>query len=347
MLRALFAAITFTFVIPLTSFAKITLFNPGQTLWIRTDRYKTKVTTLRSLNNINNREGIQPIGTLRLKDKAQANNLIKDKLHTVSEGETLSGIAIKYGVDQKDIIILNDIKSSNYLYLGQILKLPSNYDAAKENPAKFHKVVHGDTLSKISMQYKKSQKELIEINNISNINVLELGQIIKLSGASSSIMSSDGIKKIEFKSQKKYHVISSGETLSTIAKAYKIPLKQLISINNTIDPNNLALGSRLNLNINLDTKSEFEKSSLNPSEAETMWRNYGPLKIDWSNWKVMNGSHVSPTLHQDGNKLYLAVNCSLRKLNATGSNGAWRTWISPEEKFEHDLINDLCKSKES
>ena len=56
----------------------------------------------------------------------------------------------------------------------------------------------------------------------------------------------------------------------------------------------------------------------------------------------MNGSHVAPTLHKDGKALYLAVNCSFQKLNATGSNGNWKNWISPQEDFEHKLVNDLC-----
>jgi len=93
-----------------------------------------------------------------------------------------------------------------------------------------------------------------------------------------------------------------------------------------------------------DSKITNKQSSYKPEGPE--WRNYGPLQIDWSNWQAIDGSHVAPTLHENGSALYLAVNCSFRKLNATGENGAWRDWIGPVDNFEHKLIDDLCKTKQ-
>ena len=72
-------------------------------------------------------------------------------------------------------------------------------------------------------------------------------------------------------------------------------------------------------------------------------RKYGHLTIDWSNWKSLGGSYVTPSLNSQGKPLYLAVNCTAKKLNATGANGEWKNWISPLDGFEHDLIKDICK----
>ena len=92
---------------------------------------------------------------------------------------------------------------------------------------------------------------------------------------------------------------------------------------------------------------ELEKrTNFSLAFRDPQWKNYGPLKVDWSNWQLMNNSYVTPTINENGKALYLAVNCIGRKLNATGINGNWRDWITPTDSFEHKLINDLCKTKE-
>ena len=84
-----------------------------------------------------------------------------------------------------------------------------------------------------------------------------------------------------------------------------------------------------------------------PRPATPDWRSYGPLQVDWANWQPMAGSFVAPSLNSDGQPLYLAVNCSARRLNATGQSGTWKTWDAPQSDFEEQLISDLCKAKGS
>ena len=74
------------------------------------------------------------------------------------------------------------------------------------------------------------------------------------------------------------------------------------------------------------------------------WRTYGPLQVDWGNWQSMGGSEVAPTLNRAGQSLYVAVNCSARKINATGANGMWKSWIAPQTEFEEALVKDRCTS---
>jgi LysM repeat protein len=81
--------------------------------------------------------------------------------------------------------------------------------------------------------------------------------------------------------------------------------------------------------------------------ASPDWRSYGPLQVDWANWQPMAGSYVAPSLNSEGQPLYLAINCSARRLNATGQSGTWKTWDAPQSDFEEQLISDLCKTKGS
>jgi hypothetical protein len=75
------------------------------------------------------------------------------------------------------------------------------------------------------------------------------------------------------------------------------------------------------------------------------WRTYGPMQVDWANWRAMGGSFVAPSLGSDGKPHYLAVNCGARKLNATSQSGQWKTWDSPQNDFEQQLVSDICTSK--
>ncbi len=77
------------------------------------------------------------------------------------------------------------------------------------------------------------------------------------------------------------------------------------------------------------------------------WRNYGPLQVDWSKLQPMGGSYVAPSLNGEGQPLYLAVNCTARKINVTSQAGQWKTWETPSKDFEQKLVQDICRARGS
>ena len=79
--------------------------------------------------------------------------------------------------------------------------------------------------------------------------------------------------------------------------------------------------------------------------AKPDWRSFGPLQVDWANWQPMGGSFVAPGLNATGQSFYLAVNCSAKRINATGPSGAWKTWDLPTTDYEQQLVKDLCREK--
>ncbi len=93
------------------------------------------------------------------------------------------------------------------------------------------------------------------------------------------------------------------------------------------------------------TAKPASTSSAPASEETHDWRSYGPLQVDWANWKPMGGSYVAPTLNSAGDPLYLAINCGARKVNATSQSGQWSTWEDPSNDDEQKLVTDLCKTK--
>ena len=89
--------------------------------------------------------------------------------------------------------------------------------------------------------------------------------------------------------------------------------------------------------------AKAEAATAKPAKPD--WRNFGPLQVDWANWQPMGGSFVAPGLNATGQSFYLAVNCSAKRINATGPSGAWKTWDLPSTDYEQQLVKDFCREK--
>jgi LysM repeat protein len=170
------------------------------------------------------------------------------------------------------------------------------------------------------------------------------------------------------RAQEAVHVMQPKQTLYAVSRMYGVPVKTLLQINNFANPNKIKVGTAIKLPAGskavnspaatLATQSVPESNTTaaaKPAEEakedtqvlakktpEADWRYFGPLQVDWSNWRTMAGSLVAPTLNKQKQPLYVAVNCGARKLNITGSGGTWKTWESPAEAFERDLVKAAC-----
>ena len=99
--------------------------------------------------------------------------------YTVKSGDTLSGIASKYGTTYQELAKLNNIENPSLIYPGQVLKISSN--GVDTNVAtKTYTVQKGDTLSGIASKYGTTYQELAKKNGISNPNLIYVGQVIKI-----------------------------------------------------------------------------------------------------------------------------------------------------------------------
>lgn len=91
------------------------------------------------------------------------------KTHTVVQGDTVFGIARKYGVNAREIIELNGLEAPYALKLGQKLKLPGG---------EHHSVIPGDTLYSISRRYSVDIARLQAANGIDDSHGIVVGQIL-------------------------------------------------------------------------------------------------------------------------------------------------------------------------
>lgn len=148
-----------------------------------------------------------------------------DGTHVVARGETLFGIAQRYGVSVDALSAANALYNPGLLYAGQTLTIPGASSApvvgyTPSQAAATHTVAPGETLSGIARSYGVSQSALMQVNNIANPSVLYAGQALTIpnGGALSSAPASGGAggKRIQIDiSEQRMTVYENGQLLWT------------------------------------------------------------------------------------------------------------------------------------
>jgi murein DD-endopeptidase MepM/ murein hydrolase activator NlpD len=97
--------------------------------------------------------------------------------YIVKSGDTLSGIASKYGTTYQKLARINNIANPNVIYPGQVIKINGG------TVEKIYTVKSGDTLSGIANSYGTTWQNIYNNNRDiigSNPNLIKPGQILKV-----------------------------------------------------------------------------------------------------------------------------------------------------------------------
>lgn len=97
--------------------------------------------------------------------------------YTVKSGDTLSGIAAKFGTTYQKIAADNGIANPNIIHPGQVLRINGGGQSVQtNNSGRTYIVKSGDTLSAIAARYGTSYQKIAKDNNIANPNIIHPGQ---------------------------------------------------------------------------------------------------------------------------------------------------------------------------
>ncbi len=96
-------------------------------------------------------------------------------IHVVKEGETLSGIAVKYEVRLSTLVEANNLGNADQLALGQELFVPGVVPVTSESQ-RIHVVQAGETLLSIAELYLLPLQALQSANNLEDGELLKEGQ---------------------------------------------------------------------------------------------------------------------------------------------------------------------------
>lgn len=109
---------------------------------------------------------------------SQPTTTTTETTYIVKKGDTLSGIASKYGTTYQVLASYNGINNPNKINIGQTIKIPLNGLKSVHTVPKIktYIVKKGDTLSSIAKIYCTTYKKIASDNNISNPNKIYPGQ---------------------------------------------------------------------------------------------------------------------------------------------------------------------------
>lgn len=102
-------------------------------------------------------------------------------IYTVKSGDTLSGIAAKYGTTTSALASANGISNPNLIYVGQKIKISGGSGSVSSGSSKqYYTIKSGDTLSGIAAKFGTSVSTLCSWNGIANANLIYAGQKIRV-----------------------------------------------------------------------------------------------------------------------------------------------------------------------
>lgn len=107
----------------------------------------------------------QPQNSATRSENSQANS----GEHVVAAGETLFGIATRYGLKTADLLRLNNLTEADTIKPGQILKTIENKEVTPD--PKVHIVKPSDTVYSIARQYGLTVKQLLDLNKMEGFDL--------------------------------------------------------------------------------------------------------------------------------------------------------------------------------
>jgi len=149
--------------------------------------------------------------------------------HRVRPGETLSLIAKRYRTSVSSIMRTNNLRRSNYIVAGRLLKIPQrgyrylapNIPMPKYGRSVVHEVKKGDSLWTIAKQYGTTTKMIQQLNHLTTTQ-LHKGQVLTI------FENQKPPPKIEGLSTYK---VQPGDSPFQIAKRYNMDLRRFLSLN--------------------------------------------------------------------------------------------------------------------
>ncbi len=163
----------------------------GETLSHIAELYRTSARAIAAANNISTKSIIRVGQRLKIPTKhytppaassKSTETAHKDKsgktIHRVQRGDSLWLLAGRYDTNIKEIMRLNDLKSTN-LHIGQKLVISKGTEVVEPvSDAKQYRVRRGDSPYTIALEHKMSLERFLRINNLTPRSKIYPGQVL-------------------------------------------------------------------------------------------------------------------------------------------------------------------------
>ena len=161
--------------------------------------------------------------------------------YTVESGDTVSGIAGKFGLSTASVLALNGLGWKTSIFPGQVLQLASSASpaaapsAARPAAASVglsavrYTIEKGDTVGGIAGKFGTTISAILAANGLGQTSVIYAGRTLNIPGAPAT--AAVAITPVASAAAGGTYTIKSGDTISAIARTFGITVPDLLSIN--------------------------------------------------------------------------------------------------------------------
>lgn len=161
--------------------------------------------------------------------------------HRVKRGESACGIAERYKSSCRALIRLNGLNKRATIYAGKRIKVPTNTGgivvsssgsrvvASSSASVQDYRVKKGESSCQIANRNGMLCGEFLALNGLNRSSVIRVGQVVRVSAASS------------------WHKVSRGQTACGIAKKYRVSCSALLDTNKLRRTSKIYVGQRLRI----------------------------------------------------------------------------------------------------
>lgn len=168
-----------------------------------------------------------------------------DGNYVVKAGDTLSGIAAKYGTTYQQLAAINGISDPSKIYVGQIIKLKGSVPSGNSST-----LAVGSKIKITGSKYATGQTIPAWVkNNIYTIQQISGNKVLVKEIVSwvykTDVVSASSTNPSPPSSSAVYHTVVYGETLSGIAVKYGTTYQKIAALNGISDPNKVYAGQKI------------------------------------------------------------------------------------------------------
>lgn len=183
-------------------------------------------------------------------------------LYGVQAGDTLYGIATRFGMSVGDLMIANELTGSVSLTIGQGLRIPGQAPVGTEvaaatstaetgnasaNLSGMHRIVRGETLYSIARQYNVSVADISAANGISDPSGLAIGQTLIIPGQETFAPTAPAPTSAPAVNVPQSHTVVAGQTLYAISRQYDVSVPDIRAQNGLSDASPIFIGQVLQI----------------------------------------------------------------------------------------------------
>jgi len=155
--------------------------------------------------------------------------------YSVVSGDTVSGIAARFGLSTSAVLSLNGLDSAALIFPGQVLELAQT--AAPTPTASSYTVASGDTIGGIAAAHGLGTEAVLSANGLDRSSVIYPGQVVVLPGGAESAPQMvqaayiTPMAPVTAPMSVSAHTIQTGDTISTVAAASGISVQAVLDAN--------------------------------------------------------------------------------------------------------------------